>query len=41
MLPISESIDDMEAYTKLTDHVYQQILYSDDAELKEVISADK
>ena len=41
MLSISESIDDMEAYTQLTDHVYHQILYSDAAELKEVISADR
>ena len=38
MLSISESIDDMQAYTQLTDHVYHQILYSDAAE---VISADK
>ncbi|XP_015780403.1 PREDICTED: deoxynucleoside triphosphate triphosphohydrolase SAMHD1-like [Acropora digitifera] len=35
MLSISESIDDMEAYTQLTDHVYHQILYSNAAELKE------
>ena len=41
MFSISESIDDMEAYTQLTDHVYHQILYSDAAELKEVISADR
>ena len=41
MLSISESIDDMEAYTQLTDHVYHQILYSNAAELKEVISADR
>ena len=41
MLSISESIDDMEAYTQLTDHVYHQILHSDTAKLKEVISADR
>ncbi|XP_044175514.1 deoxynucleoside triphosphate triphosphohydrolase SAMHD1-like [Acropora millepora] len=35
MLSISESIDDMQAYTQLTDHVYHQILYSDAAKLKE------
>lgn len=37
MFSISESIDDMQAYTQLTDHVYHQILYSDSdaAELKE------
>ena len=40
MFSISESIDDMEAYTQLTDHVYHQILYSD-AAASEVISADK
>ena len=41
MLSISESIDDMKAYTQLTDHVYHQILHSDAAKLKEVISADR
>ena len=40
-LSISKSIDDMVAYTQLTDHVYYQILCSDDAGLEEVISADK
>ncbi|XP_067052893.1 deoxynucleoside triphosphate triphosphohydrolase SAMHD1-like isoform X2 [Acropora muricata] len=35
MLSISESIDDMKAYTQLTDHVYHQILHSDAAKLKE------
>ena len=37
MLSISESIDDMEAYTRLTDHVYYQILCSNAKKLKEVI----
>ena len=37
MLSISESIDDMEAYTQLTDHVYHQILLSNAPELEEVI----
>ena len=36
MLSISESIDDMEAYTMLTDQVYYQILCSSDPELQEV-----
>ena len=36
MLSISESIDDMEAYTMLTDQVYYQILCSSDPELEEV-----
>ena len=40
-LSISKSIDDMVAYTRLTDHVYYQILSSDDPGLEEVISADK
>lgn len=40
MLSISESIDDMEAYTQLTDQVYYQILYSTDPALEEV-SFDK
>ncbi|XP_067053701.1 deoxynucleoside triphosphate triphosphohydrolase SAMHD1-like isoform X1 [Acropora muricata] len=35
MLSISESIDDMEAYTQLTDHVYHQILCSYAPELEE------
>ncbi|KAJ7374853.1 SAM domain and HD [Desmophyllum pertusum] len=35
MLSISESIDDMEAYTQLTDQVYYQILYSTDPALEE------
>ncbi|XP_062871158.1 deoxynucleoside triphosphate triphosphohydrolase SAMHD1-like [Trichomycterus rosablanca] len=32
---ISEAIEDMEAYTKLTDHIYEQILYSSSPELSE------
>nr|XP_015220264.1 PREDICTED: deoxynucleoside triphosphate triphosphohydrolase SAMHD1 [Lepisosteus oculatus] len=32
---ISTAIDDMEAYTKLTDHIFLQILYSTAPELKE------
>ena len=36
MLSISESIDDMEAYTQLTDQVYYQILCSTDPALEEV-----
>ncbi|XP_015749994.1 PREDICTED: deoxynucleoside triphosphate triphosphohydrolase SAMHD1-like, partial [Acropora digitifera] len=38
MLSISESIDDMQAYTQLTDHVYHQILYSD-SDAAELIEA--
>ncbi|KAI4883970.1 hypothetical protein NFI96_027537 [Prochilodus magdalenae] len=30
---MSEAIDDMEAYTKLTDHIFEQILYSTKPEL--------
>ncbi|XP_075703066.1 deoxynucleoside triphosphate triphosphohydrolase SAMHD1-like [Rhinoderma darwinii] len=30
---ISSSVDDMVAYTKLTDHIFQQILYSSDPKL--------
>ncbi|XP_060776797.1 deoxynucleoside triphosphate triphosphohydrolase SAMHD1-like [Neoarius graeffei] len=33
MCKISETIDDMEAYTKLTDHIFEQILYSSDENL--------
>ncbi|KAL2103989.1 hypothetical protein ACEWY4_000857 [Coilia grayii] len=33
MFTLSTAIDDMEAYTKLTDHVFEQILYSSSAEL--------
>ncbi|XP_041713053.2 deoxynucleoside triphosphate triphosphohydrolase SAMHD1 [Coregonus clupeaformis] len=33
MFTISTAIDDMEAYTKLTDHVFEQILYSSSSEL--------
>ncbi|XP_042563449.1 deoxynucleoside triphosphate triphosphohydrolase SAMHD1-like [Clupea harengus] len=33
MLPLSKAIDDMEAYTNLTDHVFLQILYSYSDEL--------
>ncbi|CAH2292618.1 deoxynucleoside triphosphate triphosphohydrolase SAMHD1 [Pelobates cultripes] len=32
---ISGSVDDMEAYTKLTDNIFQQILYSSDPKLSE------
>ncbi|XP_060930575.1 deoxynucleoside triphosphate triphosphohydrolase SAMHD1-like [Limanda limanda] len=32
---LSKTIDDMEAYTKLTDHVFEQILYSSSEELEE------
>ncbi|XP_062872182.1 deoxynucleoside triphosphate triphosphohydrolase SAMHD1-like [Trichomycterus rosablanca] len=35
MFRISEAINDMEAYTKLTDHIYEQILYSSEEELSE------
>ncbi|XP_060772872.1 deoxynucleoside triphosphate triphosphohydrolase SAMHD1-like isoform X2 [Neoarius graeffei] len=35
---ISETIDDMEAYTKLTDHIFEQILYSSDPNLAEAQS---
>ncbi|XP_036447396.1 deoxynucleoside triphosphate triphosphohydrolase SAMHD1-like isoform X1 [Colossoma macropomum] len=35
MYKISEAIEDMEAYTKLTDHIFEQILYSSDPELSE------
>ncbi|KAL6483241.1 hypothetical protein MHYP_G00081130 [Metynnis hypsauchen] len=35
MYRISEAIEDMEAYTKLTDHVFEQILYSSNPELSE------
>jgi len=38
MLSISESIDDMEAYTRLTDQVYYQILCSTDPALEEARS---
>ncbi|XP_031421793.1 deoxynucleoside triphosphate triphosphohydrolase SAMHD1-like isoform X2 [Clupea harengus] len=33
MFSLSTAIDDMEAYTKLTDHIFLQILYSSSAEL--------
>ena len=36
MLSISESIDDMEAYSQLTDAIYYQILHSTDPALEEV-----
>ena len=36
MLSISESIDDMEAYSQLTDAIYYQILHSNDPALEEV-----
>ncbi|XP_075033614.1 deoxynucleoside triphosphate triphosphohydrolase SAMHD1 [Mixophyes fleayi] len=32
---ISGSVEDMEAYTKLTDNIFQQILYSNDPDLSE------
>ncbi|XP_058250813.1 deoxynucleoside triphosphate triphosphohydrolase SAMHD1-like isoform X1 [Hemibagrus wyckioides] len=32
---MSEAIDDMEAYTKLTDQIFEQILYSSDTDLSE------
>ncbi|KAF5886396.1 deoxynucleoside triphosphate triphosphohydrolase SAMHD1, partial [Clarias magur] len=32
---MSEAIDDMEAFTKLTDHVFEKILYSSDPKLSE------
>lgn len=35
MFSLSTAIEDMEAYTKLTDHVFEQILYSSSAELAE------
>uniref|UniRef100_UPI0037E73F02 deoxynucleoside triphosphate triphosphohydrolase SAMHD1 isoform X2 n=1 Tax=Semicossyphus pulcher TaxID=241346 RepID=UPI0037E73F02 len=35
MFTLSEAIDDMEAYTKLTDHVFEQILNSSSPELAE------
>ncbi|XP_046707250.1 deoxynucleoside triphosphate triphosphohydrolase SAMHD1-like isoform X1 [Silurus meridionalis] len=35
---MSEAIDDMEAYTKLTDHIFEQILYSSDPNLNEAQS---
>uniref|UniRef100_A0AAY4ECZ7 HD/PDEase domain-containing protein n=1 Tax=Denticeps clupeoides TaxID=299321 RepID=A0AAY4ECZ7_9TELE len=35
LFTISGAIDDMEAYTKLTDSIYEQILYSDSKELSQ------
>uniref|UniRef100_A0A8C9U3Z4 SAM domain and HD domain 1 n=1 Tax=Scleropages formosus TaxID=113540 RepID=A0A8C9U3Z4_SCLFO len=35
MFTISTAIDDMEAYTKLTDHIFEEILHSSSAELQE------
>ncbi|XP_063739805.1 deoxynucleoside triphosphate triphosphohydrolase SAMHD1-like isoform X2 [Eleginops maclovinus] len=35
MFTLSTAIDDMEAYTKLTDHVFEQILHSSSPELAE------
>ncbi|XP_054651205.1 deoxynucleoside triphosphate triphosphohydrolase SAMHD1 isoform X2 [Dunckerocampus dactyliophorus] len=35
MFTLSTAIDDMEAYTKLTDHVFEQILHSSTSELAE------
>ncbi|XP_040186538.1 deoxynucleoside triphosphate triphosphohydrolase SAMHD1-like isoform X2 [Rana temporaria] len=34
-MSISESVEDMEAYTKLTDNMFHQILYSSEPELEE------
>ena len=36
LLSISESIDDMEAYSQLSDAIYYQILHSTDDALQEV-----
>jgi len=36
MLCISETIDDMEAYSQLSDAIYYQILHSTDPALEEV-----
>ena len=36
MLSISESIDDMEAYSQLSDAIYYQILHSTEHALQEV-----
>lgn len=38
LFSISESIDDMEAYTQLTDHIYYQILCSTDPAMEEARS---
>ncbi|XP_036447116.1 deoxynucleoside triphosphate triphosphohydrolase SAMHD1, partial [Colossoma macropomum] len=35
MFKMSEAIEDMEAYTKLTDHIFEQILYSSNPKLSE------
>ncbi|XP_060731418.1 deoxynucleoside triphosphate triphosphohydrolase SAMHD1-like [Tachysurus vachellii] len=35
MYKMSQAIDDMEAYTKLTDNIYEQILYSSNPDLSE------
>ncbi|XP_029108030.1 deoxynucleoside triphosphate triphosphohydrolase SAMHD1-like [Scleropages formosus] len=35
MFTISTAVDDMEAYTKLTDHIFEEILHSSSAELQE------
>ncbi|KAM8863771.1 deoxynucleoside triphosphate triphosphohydrolase SAMHD1 [Spinachia spinachia] len=35
MFSLSEAIDDMKAYTKVTDHVFEQILNSSSADLKD------
>ncbi|XP_047669910.1 deoxynucleoside triphosphate triphosphohydrolase SAMHD1-like [Tachysurus fulvidraco] len=35
MYKMSEAIDDMEAYTKLTDNIFEQILYSSNPDLSE------
>ena len=41
MLSISETINDMEAYTQLTDHVYYRILHSTDPALEEVSKCNR
>ncbi|XP_054483087.1 deoxynucleoside triphosphate triphosphohydrolase SAMHD1-like, partial [Anoplopoma fimbria] len=40
MFTLSTAIDDMKAYTKLTDHVYEKILYSTKEELKKAELAE-
>ena len=34
MLKLSETIDDMEAYSRVNDHVYHRILYSTEPQLE-------
>ena len=40
MKKMSDAIDDMVAYTQLTDYIYQQILFSMDENLQEVLHHD-